>query len=376
MQLALIIFTIISVGVALAAFLAWWLPQLLQKNQKQETEKMVQQLYGLASDQLALRNKEILQNEREFIQQDLSHKHVMFQKMVEELRTELHQRQSVLAQADQDRAKQFGELTASLEAQRRLSEEVRTSAQELAKVLSNNQMRGEWGERIIEDLLTANGLIEGTHYRRQAKLGETTARPDISLLLPNERTVPVDVKFPYAEIQKMAMSEEKSQQAQHLKQFGNDLKVKIDKVAKYISPAEKTVDYAILFVPNEMVFSFINQKFPNLVDDAIRQRVLIVSPFTFLVVARTVIESYRNFMIEGKLQQIILQISKFVQEWDKYQQEFAKMGRAFETAASSYDQLRGTRLNQLQKRMAKITEIEKSGVLADQPTLPILSNDD
>ena len=169
-----------------------------------------------------------------------------------------------------------------------------------AKSAFNNQQR-QWGERIIEDLLSANGLKEGVHYARQLPLGDGTLRPDISLLLPNDRVVAVDVKFPYQEMQKMTIAETKSQQQVHLKQFRRDIKDKIDKVAKYILPGEKTLDYAILFVPNEMLFSFINQKFPDLIDEAMAKRVLVVSPFTFLIVARTVMESYRNFMIGDKL---------------------------------------------------------------------------
>src|SRR5258708_15983317 len=83
----------------------------------------------------------------------------------------------------------------------------------------------------------------------------------------------------------------------HLKQFAQDLKSKIQKVAEYIRPEYNTLDYAILFVLNEMVFSFINQKFPDLVDEATSKRVIIVLPFTLLIVARTLIKSYRTLII-------------------------------------------------------------------------------
>jgi DNA recombination protein RmuC len=162
----------------------------------------------------------------------------------------------------------------------------------------------------------------------------------------------------------MALAETKPARDEHMKQFAQDLKAKIHKVALYIDPSQKTVEYAILFVPNEMVFSFMNQKFPDLIDLAISERVLIVSPFTFLIVARTVLESYRNFMIEDKLRDMLLHIQQFAVEWDKYQEEFDKLGRSLESVRSTYESLQTTRTNQLTKRIGKIRSIEKTGVLS------------
>ena len=111
-------------------------------------------------------------------------------------------------------------------------------------------------------------------------------------------------------MQKLAEAQTKVARTAHLKQFEIDLKKKIDKVAEYIVPEFNTLDYAIMFVPNEMVFSFINQKLPHLVDRALQQRVLLVSPFTFLIVARTVMESYRNFMIGDQLKEVIKHVDQ------------------------------------------------------------------
>jgi len=299
----------------------------------------------------------------------MTHEKEAIETMVKNLQQDLHQRQDEIRSLEQDRTKKFSELATTLENYRLSTDQLKISTQQLASVLSNNQTRGAWGERIIEDLMQANGLVEGIHYVKQTKLTATTLRPDITLLLPNHRNVPVDVKFPYAEIQKMAATESKTEKDAHLKQFASDLKTKIAKVAEYINPAYQTLDYAILFVPNEMVFSFINQRFPDLVDDAMAQRVIIVSPLTFLIVARTVIESYRNFMMEDKLRDIIQYVSEFVTEWGSFQEEFVKLGRSLDTASSGYQKLSTTRINQLEKKIKKIQQ-HQSGVLTlpDSPT--------
>lgn len=250
-----------------------------------------------------------------------------------------------------------------------MTDELKTSTAQLASVLSNNQMRGEWGERIIEDLLRSNGLVEGVHYLRQHFLsGSTTLKPDITLLLPDKRVVSVDAKFPYQEIQKMATAEGKATIAAHMKQFEADLKSKITKVALYISPEADTLDYSILFVPNEMVFSFINQKFPHLVDEALAKRVMIVSPFTFLIVARTVMESYRNFMIGDKLKEVVKYVDEFSKEWGVFKDEFSKFGRSLETLKVGYEKLTTTRTKQMDRKIEKIDSYRSGNLLTGEKT--------
>lgn len=352
---------LIVVGFAAVLFLLS--KKMSPSTNQQQLESMINQVFGLTAQKIAEQSKNILSGEKEAIRVDLENKQRSIEKLVKTLQEEMHERQDEIRSLEQDRSKKFGEITSALENHRKLADELRISTQQLATVLSNNQTRGAWGERIIEDLLQSNGLVEGVHYAKQMQLS-ATHRPDIVLLLPNKRNVPVDVKFPYAEIQKMAMTNSKTDKDTHMKQFASDLKAKIQKVSEYIRPEYNTLDYAILFVPNEMVFSFINQKFPDLIDDAIAKRVIIVSPFTFLIVARTVIESYRNFMIEDKLHDIIQYVGEFVNEWGAFREEFGKFGRSIETLKTGYEKISTTRTNQMDRKIQKIQDYERSALAA------------
>lgn len=307
---------------------------------------------------------QMFRGEKQVIQVDLANKQRSIEKLVESIQKDLQQRQQEIRSLEQDRVKKFSELTATLDSHRQLTQQLQVSTTQLATVLSNNQMRGGWGERILEDLLQSNGLVEGVHYKKQlSQIGGL--RPDVTLLLPNQRTVPVDVKFPYAEIQKMAMADSKAAKDQHIRQFIVDVRGKIHKVSEYIRPDQETLDYAILFVPNEMIFSFINQNFPDLVDEAMSKRVLIVSPFTFLIVARTILESYRNFMIEDKLRDIVGIVGEFRQEWNKFNEEFRKFGRSIETLKGGFETLTTTRTNQMERKILKIEEYQGGQLLEE-----------
>jgi DNA recombination protein RmuC len=360
---------LLVLGVIIFGFITLYM--LLQKkfskeSSQEEVENLVHKVFSLSTTKIAEQSKQVLEGEKEAIKIDLENKQKMIESLVKQLQQDLTERQKEIRLIDKDRSKKFDNLTTQIDEHRKLTKELETSTSQLAKVLSNNQTRGAWGERIIEDLLTSQGLVEGIHYSRQTTMGKL--KPDITLLLPNNRFVPVDVKFPYSEIQKMATAETKKGKNEHLLQFKRDLKTKINKVAEYISPEQNTLDYAIMFVPNEMVFSFVNQKLPELVDEALEKRVIIVSPFTFIIVARTIIESYRNFMLEDKLREVIGYIDSFTQEWGKFKGQFDKYGRSIETLKKSYDDLSGTRFKQMDRKIEKIEnyhgqELEKPELL-------------
>lgn len=360
-DLLLILILIITGFVSLYLLLK---KQLDQNQSTQKVEDIVNQVFGLSASKIAEQSKQILQGEKDLIKNDLENKQRAIEKLVTNLQDDLKLRQDEIRNLERDRTQKFSEINKALEQHKELTQDLKISTEQLAKVLSNNQARGAWGERIIEDLLQANGLVEGIHYLKQAKQSESTQRPDITLLLPNKRNVPVDVKFPYSEIQKLSQAETKIAKESHIKQFSLDLKSKIDKVAEYIDPSKDTLDYAILFVPNEMVFSFINQKMPELVDRAISKRVLIVSPFTFLIVARTVMESYRNFMIGDKLKEVVAYVDDFVGEWLKFKEKFDKYGRSLVALQKDYEDLTTTRVKQMERKIDKIESVRQGNLLS------------
>lgn len=334
-------------------------------SQDKKLEKMIDQVFGMSAKKVAEQSHQLLRGERETIRTDLDNKQKMIEKLIKDLEAVMVHRQDELRVLEKDRVKSFTSLVNQIEAQRVITEKLQHSTDSLSKVLSNNQSRGAWGERILEDLLEANGFTKGVHYLAQAVLEKSALRPDIQLLLPNKRVVAVDVKFPYSEVQKMADARGAAEKDQHKKQFASDLKIKIKKVAEYIRPESNTLDYAILFVPNETLFTYINRQFPDLIDDAMQRRVLIVSPFSFLVVARTVMESYRNFMISDTLKDIIKEISAFVGEWDVFKAKFEKYGRSIATLQNDFNDLSGTRVRQMEKRIDRVKAYGSGSLLAE-----------
>src|SRR5690606_13400304 len=105
---------------------------------------------------------------------DNENKRQVIEKMVDQLKQEIDTRQKEIRLLEQDRNKKFGEISTAIEEHRKITEELKTSTESLSKVLANNQVRGQWGERIIEDILRSAGFIENIHYQRQKSLGSSS----------------------------------------------------------------------------------------------------------------------------------------------------------------------------------------------------------
>jgi DNA recombination protein RmuC len=366
---------LVVAGLIVVGFTAlfWYLQKVVAKQDSSaEIEDVVNKVFGMSANKVAQQSKQILEGERQAIGVDLENKQKTIEKLIKQLQDDMAKRQEEIRGMEQDRSQKFGEITSALEHHRSITATLQATTDQLNKVLSNNQTRGAWGERIIEDIMHNGGLIENIHYVKQSKLGTTEMRPDVTLLLPDNKRVAVDVKFPYAEIQKMTEAESSAAKQAHLKQFGVDLKIKIKKVAEYIQPEQDTMDYAFMFVPNEMIFSFLNQKYSDLMDEAMQMRVIIVSPFTFVIVAKMVMESYRNFMIDDTLKDIIKHIDAFTKEWVMFKDEFEKFGRSIESLKLGYEKITTTRTLQMDRRIKRIAESQQGSLLSTSKEEPDL----
>jgi DNA recombination protein RmuC len=357
-------FLLVSVITALAVmvFVHFKLSKLTKQGlDEQGTKAMMNQVYGELSNKILAQTKSVLETDKEAIFKDNKHSKEVIERLVTDLKTEIDARQKEIRSLEQDRNTKFGEITRAISEHRKITEALSVSTQSLAQILSNNQVRGQWGERIIEDILQSAGLIESIHYERQKALSKNGSIPDITLLLPNKRKVAIDVKFPYAQVQLMVNAPDAATKRNYLKLFEKDVKEKILQLDKrgYINLEAGTLDYAILFVPNEQLFSYINQQFPHLIDEAMNKKIMIVSPFTFLIVARTVMEAYRNFMIENNLRTIIDHINHFVTEWDRFKLDFDKFDVSLAKLRDHFDQIHTTRYKQMDLRLRRVREYEQ-----------------
>ena len=272
--------------------------------------------------------------------------------MVKQLKEQLQSSQKEVGSLKEQNAQIREHLHHSTE----LTEKLRVSTEGLKSLLSNNRLRGDWGEQVAEDLLLAAGFVEGHNYEKQSSTKE--GRPDFTILLPDGFRVNVDAKFPFDDLVAYQNADNDKDRSKALKSFETAVKTKIKEVTSkdYIDPSSQTVDFVVMFIPNEMIFSFVYEKVPNIVQYASERKVMMTGPFAFTALLRLVLQAHKNFHYEKELQGIVGLIEEFQSQYDKFGESLNKVGRSLDTAQKAFHETEGVRHRQLSRVVEKITE--------------------
>ncbi len=367
----------IVIGGAVAGVIAALFLSRSRKGAGSDLEQTVHRVFSdallKAQDHLVATTKERLDGDRERTASDLEHKKEVIGTLIEEIRRDIGIKSKELKESEDARIATFSALSRDLENQRMVIGELRASTEELKRVLSNNQMRGAFGEQVAENLLKMAGFVIGQDYVFNKEQESTDTRPDFTLFLPDRTKINIDVKFPYAALIKMFGTENKEERDAHHRQFETDVKQKIKQVSTrdYINPEEKTVDFVILFIPNEMIFSYIYEQLGDVWEEAMRKKVIFAGPFSFTAILRMVKQAYSNFRYQENLHAVIGLIGKFEIEYEKYREAVDTLGSRLDSASKQFQVVSSTR----DRALGRIVDQIKSQTV-DTPQLEAVPRDE
>jgi DNA recombination protein RmuC len=284
--------------------------------------------------------------------------------------TELHRVNELVATMRNERAEQHGQLVQGLKETLRTTGELAGTTRALREALASPKARGQWGERMADDVLRAAGLLEGVNYRKQTAIAGGTI-PDFTFLLPRGVELHMDVKFPVDNYVRHLEAEADHERDAAKVAFLKDVRSRVKELAGrgYADPAT-TVGYLLLFIPNESVYAFIQEHDRDVADLALGQRVVLCSPFTLFAVLGVVRQSVDSFLLERAGDEILDALGRFAGQWGRFSEQVDKLGRQLATAQGTYEELAGTRRRQLERRLDEFEAIRT------RRGLPAVSDDD
>jgi DNA recombination protein RmuC len=298
-------------------------------------------------------------------EKELEGKKKLIDQTLEAMKVDLQKVQDLVTQFEKDRERKFGELANQLKLTAEQTGKLQETANKLYTALASTRVRGQWGERMAEDVLRLAGFIEGINYLKQKTL-ETT-RPDYTFLLPQNLKVNMDVKFPLDNYLRYLEAGEESQKEMYKTQFLKDARRRIMEVTTrdYINPEENTVDYVIVFIPNEQVYAFIIENDRSLLDEALKNKVILCSPITLYAVLAVIRQAVDNFNLEKTAAQILSLLGAFNKQWSAFLKSLEKMGKKIEEAQNEFLILTTTRRKQLERPLREIEDLRKQKGIAE-----------
>ncbi len=259
-----------------------------------------------------------------------------------------------------ERAQTAGQLTTGLEQAIQVTSALAATTRSLQQALASPKARGQWGERMAEDVLRAAGFVEGINYTRQTRLSSGRV-PDYTFPLPKGHVVHMDVKFPIDNYLRWLEATTDAERAQYLRQFQRDVRQRIRELAarEYVD-AETTVDYLLLFVPNESVYGFLHEHDHVLIDESIAQKVVLCSPTTLFAVLAVIRQAVENFLVERRSDEILGALGGLREEWERWRDPIDKMSRGLQSAQRAFDELSGARYRRFGKQLEKLEAVRDS----------------
>jgi DNA recombination protein RmuC len=349
-----------------------------EEQRKSSVETVVENVkstfLSLSRDALSRTNEEFLrlaktklETEREVSSREFDAKKGLIDQQLGKMQQELDKVGRLMKELETDRVKKFGELSNGI---RQINEQtlyLRETTESLRQALSSTKARGQWGERMAEDVLRLAGFIENINYSKQKTLDSGT-RPDFTFFMPRELKLNMDVKFPLDNYLRHLDAEGELERARFRDDFLRDVKNKIREVSTrdYINPEQNTVDYVLLFIPNDQIYAFIHEHDRTVLDEALKNKVVLCSPITLFAVLAVIRQAVDNFSLEQSSNEILSLFGSFKKQWHLFISKFDSLGGKIEAVRNEYEALRSTRKNKLEKPLKEIEDLrnEKSIPLA------------
>ena len=363
-------------GPLLVAALAW----RVQRGQRLEAERLVaderrllveqrEAMVQAAIDHFLAHNRTALVAERELVGKDLDTKKSLIDQQLAAMTARLDQVSTLVQEVEAERARSFGELHVQLTRQHEGLADLLHTTQTLREALSSTKARGQWGERMAGDVLRLAGFVENVNYRKQRAVEAGTGIPDYTFFLPNNLLLHMDVKFPLDNYVRFCEATSDIEQKRYRADFLKDVRARVRELAArdYVDAAGGTVDFVLLFIPNEQLYAFIHEQDDAILDDAIKQGVVFCSPLTLFVVLALIRQMVENFRLARTSDEILALLGEFLDQWGKFKGQMERVGQRIDAAATAYANLSGTRTNVLERSLHKIDALRSPNAELPEP---------
>ncbi len=306
--------------------------------------------------------KETLSGQTEAAKKELETDKKLIDQNLETMGKRLGELQQFVQNADKAREGSHKALASQIQSAAGETLQLRQTTEQLNKALANPQRRGQWGERMAEDVLQLAGFIEGVNYFKQKQTDTGSTRPDFTFPLPNGLKLNMDVKFPLANYVRYLDADSDSEHQRYGKAFIADVKMRVKEAASrdYINPAENTVNCALVFIPNEQVYGCIHEMDPSLMDTALKSRIVLCSPLTLYAMLAVVRQAAENAAMERQASEMANLITEFAKQWGAFKEEMDRLGSQMDTARKPYARMSPPRTRQREKPIDKIEELRSS----------------
>jgi DNA recombination protein RmuC len=305
--------------------------------------------------------RQVLGQQQEHSLRNLTEREKAVESMLGPVREALQKTQEQIARIEKERAESFGALRTSLEnvalGQATLQRETRN----LVTALRRPEVRGRWGEMTLRRLAELAGMVDRCDFVEQVHTpGEDQAiRPDMVVNMPDGRQIVVDVKTPLDAYLTAIEAASEEDRAAALRKHAAGVQERVRQLAHkaYWAQFRQSPDFVVLFIPGDQFLSAAVAEVPTLLEDAIRQHVIIATPTSFVALLKAVAYGWR----QNALAENALRIQELGEETYRrlatFTTHLARVGRTLGQSVESYNAAVGSLERQVLPSARKFTDL-------------------
>lgn len=315
-----------------------------QKYFDETVDRVTAQLKSAADDMLRQRQKEFAESSN-----------VNLGQIVNPLRETIDKMKETMHDTALRQTAMSSEMRVNIENMMRHSEAARLTAEELATVLKHkSKVQGDWGERVLDELLESQGLTRGVHYDTQTvirdssgntvKSGDgTIMRPDVILHLDHNREIIIDSKVSLTAFFNYVNAENDDERNKYLKEHIESLQRHVKGLsnknyASYIKPPKVKMDYVIMFVPHAgALWTALNRQ-PDLWRRAMEQNVFIADEQTLFAALRMISLTWTHIAQAENHEKVYALANEILERVGIFLKRYEAIGKAIDNAAQAYEE--------------------------------------
>ncbi|MEI7881251.1 MAG: DNA recombination protein RmuC [bacterium] len=303
---------------------------------------------------------------------DLAQRQQSIATLVKPLEEQLKTYQQRLQQSEAAQSTTLGEVKKHLETLATQSQSLSNETLQLRRVLSSNQARGRWGEETLRRVVEAAGMSAHCDFVEQAQSGDS--KPDLIVRLPGDRLIIVDAKVPDLDFLNAMEAADPVKRAEALASHAAKLKGTIKALADRDYPRQfpNALDYVVLFLPAESLFSAALEGDRDLIIWAAGKQIMLATPASLIALLRSVSVSWQQYAqtenaqaIAEAAQELYNRVTKFTEHFESIRDGLEKANNAFNGAVGSYERM----VRPSGEKLLKLGGGTTAKVLADVPVL-------
>lgn len=327
-------------------------------------EALASRTLQASSERLAVLATERLETERARSRAELDERRHAIEKLLGTMTTELTRLETHTGQLEKARVDAYRKVLEQLHGLADSTSTLRDRTTRLATALRGSEARGRWGEMALRNVAELAGMSEHCDFELQSRQADG-ARPDMVVRLPGDRRIAVDAKAPLSgfwESQEAAEAEEREKgKARHAEALRQHIRALAGR--DYPGALGAAVDIVVLFLPSDALLAAALEKSPDLLTEALRQKVLLATPGTLFALLRTVSLYWQQESLAENAQEVASAAHTLYERAAVFAEELGKVGAGLEKAVKAYNSAVGSferRLMPAGRRMKELRVLDET----------------